>query len=147
MILSRQLTSVCGRVVGFELRACVQTTTAVQQAARVAAGPRRTAQPASQQLPASQPVSVFCNFLFLLLPHFFCIYVCVPRPRSGFYCHQSRIRSCTPVIPISSKRQNSIYFYSSYCASQYLIAVCALWCTHLIIFSININYIIGITLG
>ena len=26
MILSRQLASVCGRVVGFELRACVQTT-------------------------------------------------------------------------------------------------------------------------
>ena len=69
--------SVCGRVVGFELRACVQTTTAVQQAARVAAGPRRRAQPAGQQLPASQPVSVFCNFLFLLLPHFLCIYVCV----------------------------------------------------------------------
>ena len=55
----------------------LQTTTAVQQAARVAAGPRRTAQPAGQQRPASQPVSVFCNFLFLLLPHFFCIYVCV----------------------------------------------------------------------
>ena len=49
----------------------------VQQAARVAAGPRRTAQPAGQQRPASQPVSVFCNFLFLLLPYFFCIYVCV----------------------------------------------------------------------
>ena len=47
----------------------------VQQA--VAAGPRRTAQPAGQQRPASQPVSVFCNFLFLLLPHFLCIYVCV----------------------------------------------------------------------
>ena len=44
--------AVCVRMVGQELRACVQTTTAVQQAARVAAGPRRTAQPAGQQRPA-----------------------------------------------------------------------------------------------
>ena len=58
-----------------------------------------------------------------------------------------RVYNSAVLIPISSKRQNCIYIYSSYCASQYLIAVCALWCTHLIIFSININYIIGITLG
>ena len=79
MILSRQLTSVCGRVVGFELRACVQTTTAVQQAARVAAGLRQ-----GPSLPASssQPVSpclysvIFSSSYYRISSVFMC--VCAP---------------------------------------------------------------------
>ena len=82
----------------------LQTTTAVQQAARVAAGPRRTAEPAGQQRPASQPVSVFCNFLFLLLPHFFCIYVCVCPALDPDFTAISRASGLVPLRWHSSKR-------------------------------------------
>ena len=67
----------------------------VQQA--VAAGPRRTAQPAGQQRPASQPVSVFCNFLFLLLPHFLCIYVCVCPALDPDFTAISRASALVPL--------------------------------------------------
>ena len=68
----------------------------VQQA--VAAGPRRTAQPAGQQRPASQPVSVFCNFLFLLLPHFLCIYVCVCPALDPDFTAISRASALVPLL-------------------------------------------------
>ena len=104
MILSRQLASVCGRVVGFELRACVQTTDHHCSAAGSESS-RRTApraQPAGQQLPASQPVSVFCNFLFLLLPHFLCIYVCVCPALDPEFTAISRASGLVPLLEISS---------------------------------------------
>ena len=52
-------------------------------------------------------VSVFCN-LHTAFP-LYCP-VCVPRPRSEFYCHRSRFRSWSPANSRSRGFQNTPYF-------------------------------------
>ena len=84
MILSRQLASVCGRVVGFELCACVQTTDHHCSAAGSESS-RRTAPHGPACRPAAPSQSALCLYFVIFSSSYYrisSVFTCVCAPPS-----------------------------------------------------------------